>query len=264
MFRDLLEQGMSHSFSMMSMSMDYSHGCLPSDATPFDIQGSIDIGRTGVEGETIRCGPNCYRLKGAGQDVCRTQDFSSITEGPDALHFAYTKVEGPFVLASKVSGTATGDSFDNTGPRTGIMVRSSLDPLAQNFFLSHSPELEANWSARHESNGPTSCDFDGSPDVPCLYLVIEKFAPGDGDFELIGYYSYEVDFLEGVNTCSERETIFEVALRDSGDSYPEEVYVGMAVLYGKESKLYESQFKEIHFAEENMFGDMPFTSRYKI
>lgn len=258
--RGLFEE-LSLSFSMsMSMSMD-TNGCLPSDASPFDIEASVDIGNTGVEGETIRCGPNCYKLKGSGLDVCRQDDFSSLSQGPDALHFAYTKVTGPFVVVSKVCGSATSDSFENESPRTGLMVRESLDPLSQNFFLSHTPDAEANWSARRVTNGQTSCNGDGSPDVPCLYLIIERFAPGDGDFEVIGYYSYEVDFLEGVEACSERKTIFEVAF-DS--SFPEEVYVGMSVLYGKENALYESQFSEIYFDSDNMFRDMPFTSRYTI
>jgi hypothetical protein len=259
-FRNLEDASLSFS---MSMSMD-TESCLPSDAMPFDVEASVDIGNVGnVEGETTRCGPNCYKLKGSGQDVCRQEDyFTSSSERSDAFHFAYTKATGPFVLSAKVCGTGTFDSVSNTYPRTGLMVRSSLDPIAQNFFLSHSPDLEANWSARRETNGQTKCDYDGSPDVPCLYLIIERFAVGDGDYELIGYYSYEVDFLDSVDTCNERQTIFEVAFDNV--TFPDEVYVGMAVLYGKENELYESQFHEIHFANDNMFRDQPFTSRYKI
>lgn len=260
MWRDLLEMSTgSLSFSMsmdMSMSMcSCTDDCLPLDAKPFDIEASWDIGSTGAKGETTRCGPNCYRLKGSGLDMCGVDDSWS-SKAPDALHFSFLEINGPFVLASKVCGGPSGDSFEDIAPRTGLMIRESLDPLAQNFFLSHTPDGEANWSARHETDGPTSCDFDGSVDVPCVYLIVERT-----DSEIIGYYSYEVGFLEGVKMCSQRMTVFEVSFNGT---FADEVLIGMAVLYGRQNTLYESEFHEIHLSDDNMFRDLPFVSQYTI
>lgn len=269
LWRDLLE--MSISSISFSMSMDMSveeyeqcsisctDDCLPSDAKPFDIEASWEIGSTGTQGETTRCGPNCYLLKGSGLDMCATDD--STTEAPDAMHFAFREINGPFVLVSKVCGGSSSDSFEDIAPRVGLMVRESLDPLSKNFFLSHSPDAEANWSARHETDGSTSCDFDGSVDVSCVYLILERSAaPGDGD-KFIGYYSYEVNFLQDVKMCSQRETVFEVGFNGT---MSDEVLIGMAVLYGRENALYESEFHEIYLSDDNMFGDLPFVTRVTI
>ena len=238
MWRELLENSESMSMSMSSETTcpTCSTNCLPNDASPFDIVGSTDIGDTKLQGASTRCGPNCYVLKGSGQDVCETDD----EKHPDTLHFSYTKVSGPFILAAQVCGPMSGLS-DMPLARTGLMIRESLEPMAKNIYLSHSPDAQATWSSRNETNGETACDFHGSPDVPCLWHFLQRFAPGEGPAEFVGHYFYDEE-----NTCKFQEAIDSIEYRDI--TFPDEVFVGMAVLYGKENELYESQFNEIHFA----------------
>jgi hypothetical protein len=199
--------------------------------------GSTDIGDTKEKGESTQCGPNCYVLKGSGQDVCFVED-----KRPDAMHFAYTKVSGTFILAAKVCGPSP-DNFNSPQARTGLMIRENLDPTAKNIYLSHTPDYQAEWSYRNETNGETFCNSDGSPDVPCLWLFLQRLAPGDGPTEFVGYYFYDFD-----NTCNFQQATFP-PISYTDITFPDEVYVGMAVLSGRENELYESQFNEIHFAE---------------
>jgi hypothetical protein len=240
LWRDLME----HPAESMSMSMDTvcpmcSQNCLPPNASPFDIMGSTDIGDTKEKGKSTQCGPNCYVLKGSGQDVCEDED----RRRPDALHFAYTKVSGPFILAAQVCGPMP-EGLDRQYARTGLMIRENLDPMAKNMYLSHTPNYQAKWSYRTETNGETFCSGDGSPDVPCLWLFLQRLTPGEGLTEFIGYYFYDFD-----NTCNFQQATFP-PIRYNGITFPDEVYVGMAVLYGRENELYGTQFNEIHFADK--------------
>jgi hypothetical protein len=236
MWRELMEHSESMSISLDTVCSKCSNNCLPNDASPFDIMGSADIGDTKLQGTSTQCGPNCYVLKGSGQDVCEAED----KKNPDAVHFSYTKVSGPFILAAQVCGPRSAFS-DMPLARTGLMIRESLDPMAKNIYHSHTPDAQATWSSRYETNGETSCGFHGSPDVPCLWHFLQRFAPDEGPTEFVGYYYYDDD-----NTCNFQEAIDPIKYSDI--TFPDEVYVGMAVLYGKENELYESHFNDIHFA----------------
>lgn len=236
MWRELMEHSESMSMDLDTDCPTCSKNCLPNDASPFDIMGSTDIGDTRDKGTSFQCGPNCYVLKGSGQDVCEVED----KKHPDAVHFSYTKVSGPFILAAQVCGPMSAIS-DMPLARTGLMIRESLDPMAKNIYLSHTPDYQATWSSRNETNGETSCDFHGSPDVPCLWHFLQRFAPDEGPAEFVGYYFYDYG-----NTCNFQEAIDSIEYNHI--TFPDEVYVGMAVLYGKENELYESHFNEIHFA----------------
>jgi hypothetical protein len=240
MWRELMEHpGESISMSKGTHCPICSQNCLPSNASPFDIMGSTDIGDTKEKGKSTQCGPNCYVLKGSGQDVCEDED----RKGPDAVHIAYTKVSGTFILAAKVCGPNP-NTFDSPQARTGLMIRENLDPMAKNIYFSHTPNYQAKWSYRNETNGETFCNSDGSPDVPCLWHFLQRLAPGVGPAEFVGYYFYDDD-----NTCNFQQATLE-PIRYNDIAFPDEVYVGMAVLYGRENELYESQFNEIHFAKK--------------
>lgn len=236
MWRELMEHTESMNMSLDTDCPTCSKNCLPNNASPFAIMGSTDIGDTKLKGTITQCGPNCYVLKGSGQDVCEAED----KKRPDAVHFSYTKVSGPFILAAQVCGPMSAIS-DMPLARTGLMIRESLDPMSKNIYLSHTPDYQANWSFRDETNGETYCDFHGSPDVPCLWHFLQRFAPDEGPAEFVGYYFYDFD-----NICNFQDAIGSIQYHDI--TFPDQVYVGMAVLYGKENELYESQFNEIHFA----------------
>ena len=157
------------------------------------------------------------------------------------FRFAYKKVSGRhFSLRAKVCGVNCdgGDGFDGQFGRTGLMIRESLDPLAKNIFVSHSPNGQADWSYRSEYGGATFDDFDGSPDVPCLWITLER---NNDDF--LFSYAYE-----GQDECDMESEFLEDLNGQKTIAMPEDVFVGLAVSTGvKEQYCWytEAEFRHI-------------------
>ena len=103
----------------MSLVDGAADTCLPTNAVPFDTDGSI--GTIKRKGSAERCGPKCYSLKGMNSKnvLCRNK----IVDTADHAHFTYTTVSGSFMLISQVCGMSSGFSS-----QAGLMVRESLDP----------------------------------------------------------------------------------------------------------------------------------------
>ena len=195
----------------MSLVDGAADTCLPTNAVPFDTDGSI--GTIKRKGSTERCGPNCYSLKGVNSKnvLCRNK----IVDTADHAHFTYTTVSGSFMLISQVCGMSSGFSS-----QAGLMVRESLDPDAKSIFLSHSPNQFPSWHFRS---------------MTCVWLALERLPSGD----FVGYYLYD-ETEHGDGICSFADLFPPIAF--NGYDFPSKVYVGMTVLKGKH------EFNEIHFA----------------
>lgn len=196
--------------------------CVPQDEPQFMIDDNVNIGDTLLHpgpGFTRSCGLDCYRVKDSGDDPPFDPELG------DTLRFAYKEVSGRhFSLRSKVCGVDCDgdDGFAGQFGRTGLMIRESLDPLAKNIFASHSANGQADWSYRSAYGGATLDGFDGSPDVPCLWITLER---NNDDF----FFSYA---YEGQDACDmEPEFLEDLNGRVTIDM-PDDVLVGLAVSTG--------------------------------
>ena len=102
-----------------------------------------------------------------------------------------------------------------------MTVRESLDPFARNIFVSHTPNLSADWSWRTESNGDTVFGEDGSPDVPCLWITLVRER---NDFTFS--YAYESDEAGG---CKLDGDFVEHLTQTVTIDMVDDVLVGLAV-----------------------------------
>ncbi|KAL9190363.1 hypothetical protein ACHAXT_007574 [Thalassiosira profunda] len=203
----------------LALSLDRSP-CADPKVPPFVIDGNQDIGDVllhGGPGFVAECGPDCYTVKDNGDDPPYDPELG------DTLRFAYKKISrNHFSIRSRVCGVKC-DGEEDAGMqlyfgRVGLMVRETLDPFARNVFVSHSPQGQADWSFRTEPGGGSIVEFDGSPDVECLWITLAR----DGD-EFIGSYAYE-----GNDMCSVSE--YEIALHlHFKVDMPETVFLGLAV-----------------------------------
>lgn len=196
--------------------------CVSQSVPEFVIDSNVNIGDTLYHpgpGFAISCGINCYRVKDSGDDPPFDPELG------DTLRFAYKKISGRrFSIRSKVCGMDCdgSDGFVGQFGRTGLMIRGGLDPLSKNIFVSHSPNGQADWSHRSEYGGATMDGFDGSPDVPCLWITLERI---NDDF--LFSYAYE-----GQDDCDmEPEFLKDLNGRVTIDM-PDEVFVGLAVSTG--------------------------------
>ena len=150
--------------------------CVPPNVPLFDIDDNVDIGDTLTRpGPAFAkaCGPRCYNVKDNGDDPPFDPQYG------DTLRFAYKQVSSyNFIFRSLVCGTVCddgqGDPEMTQFGRTGLMVRESLDPLAMNVFASHQRDAQADWSYRTKYNESSTYDFNGSPDVECLWITLER------------------------------------------------------------------------------------------
>lgn len=218
--RTLLDDGLS-----LSMSMDLT-SCVPPDVPEFIIDDNVDIGDVLIRpgpGFARKCGDDCYTVKDNGDDPPTDPELG------DTLRFAYKQVSSnAFSIRSRVCGTEC-DIFDSGGVdsdqfgRTGLMVREDLDPLARNIFVSHEPNLNAEWSYRTEFGGTNDGGKDFSLDVTCLWITLER---NGNDFTFS--YTYEgeekceLDELNNLDYLTQTVTI----------NMPEDVLVGLAVSTG--------------------------------
>ena len=152
-----------------------------------------------------------------------------------------TSTSTNFSIKSRTCGVKCygdeGQPFGTIQGRVGLEVRQSLDPLAANIFISHQPDLKADWSWREVYNGMYHSDGDGSPDVPCLWITLTR----NGD-TFTSTYAYdpqkpgevcESDFDIG---CLDKE----VEINMSGT-----VYVGLAVSSG----VYDGDYSSCEFTK---------------
>jgi hypothetical protein len=190
--------------------------CVPPNVPLFTIDEDVDIGDTLIRpGPAFakRCGARCFDVKDNG----------------DTLRFAYKTVSSyNFVFRSLVCGTVCDGHQDPEMTQfgsTGLMVRQSLDPLAVHVFASHQRDAQADWSYRTGYGELPTFGFDGSPDVECLWITLER---DQNEFTFSYAYPSEqqedqcaidVDFLDNLTTTV---TI----------DMPEQVLVGLAVSTG--------------------------------
>ena len=173
--------------------------CVDQTVQEFIIDDSEDIGDVLLHngpGFTSKCAQSdCYTLKDNGDDPPYDPELG------DTLRFAYKQITSDsFSLSSRVCGVAC-DGEDKAGiplyfGRVGLMVRDSLDPFARNIFVSHSPMGQAEYSYRNVTGGDTFEDFDGSPDVECLWITLVR----DNRNTFSASYAYE-----GIDSCDRNE-----------------------------------------------------------
>ena len=141
----------------------------------------------------------------------------------DTLRFAYKQITSEsFSITSRVCGV-TCDGEDEAGiplyfGRVGLMVRDSLDPFARNMFVSHSPHGQAEFSYRNVTGGDTFDDYDGSPDVECLWITLVR----DDMKTFSASYAYE-----GIDSCDRNE--IQYPKLSSSIDMDKTVFVGLAV-----------------------------------
>jgi len=173
--------------------------CVDPTVPEFVIDDSQDIGDVLLHngpGFTNKCAqPDCYTLKDNGDDPPYDPELG------DTLRFVYKEITSEsFSLSSRVCGVAC-DGEDKAGiplyfGRVGLMVRDSLDPFSRNIFVSHSPMGQAEYSYRNVTGGDTFDDFDGSPDVKCLWITLVR----DDRNTFSASYAYE-----GIDSCDRNE-----------------------------------------------------------
>lgn len=194
--------------------------CVDQTVPEFVIDDSQDIGDVlfhNGPGFTNKCGPDCYTLKDNGDDPPYDPELG------DTLRFAYKEITSDsFSISSRVCGV-TCDGEDKAGiplyfGRVGLMVRDSLDPFARNIFVSHSPNGQSDFSYRNVTGGDTFEDFDGSPDVECLWIALVR----DNRNIFSASYAYE-----GIDSCDRNEIPYP-NLSFSIDM-DKTVFVGLAV-----------------------------------
>ena len=206
----------------MSMSMDYEDksSCVPPDVPEFVIDDNVNIGDTLFHpgpGFARKCGSDCYTVKDSGDDP----DFDP--ELGDTLRFAYKRVSSNnFSIRSRVCGTVCdgNDGYSGQFGRTGLMVRESLDPLARNIYASHSPNGQADWSYRTEPGALWVFGADGSPDVPCLWITLERAA---NQFT----FSYAYEGGDDKHSC-ELDDVLDLTQTVTIEM-PKDVFVGLGV-----------------------------------
>lgn len=157
-----------------SMSMPLQTTCVPPNVPEFIIDEDVDIGDVLIRpgpGFARKCGEDCYLVKDNGDDPPNDPELG------DTLRYAYKQIDSDkFSIRSRVCKSDC-DSENNVSlgyGRVGVMVRESLDPLAKNAFVSHTPDLSAEWSYRPETGGASITTEEFTPDVPCLWLTLER------------------------------------------------------------------------------------------
>jgi hypothetical protein len=216
--------------------------CVILPTTPlFVIDDDVDIGDTldrPGPAFAASCGPRCYDVKDNGDDPPFDPHLG------DTLRFAYKEItSSEFFFRAKVCGTkCDGEEWrwgDSILGRSGLMVRESLDPMSKNLFVSHQPHYQADWSYRLDTNGGSSQNFDGSPDVECLWITLERHSQERFTFS----YSYEshVDHNCGIEDWEMLNTTITIP------DMAETVLVGLGVSTGVSPPF--CRFTEARFSE---------------
>lgn len=162
--------------------------CVDPRVPEFVIDDNVDVGDTLFRpgpAFAARCGPDCYTVKDNGDDPPFDPELG------DTLRFPYKEVtSNNFSVRARICGVGCDGQADAGARlyfgRTGLMIRDSLDPLARNVFVSHSPDGQADWSYRTVPGGESIVNMDGSPDVLCLWVYLAR----NGN-EFSGSYEYE-------------------------------------------------------------------------
>eukprot|EP00984_Skeletonema_dohrnii_P003546 scaffold1192_cov83-Skeletonema_dohrnii-CCMP3373.AAC.4 len=166
-----------------SYSMSYGPGCERSkcvdpDVPRFIVDRSVDIGDTLLQKEPDmpkRCGCDCYTLKDSGKPPFDL-------ELGDTQRFAYREVTSTnFSIKSRTCGVKCYVGDEIVQPpiqldygRVGLEVRQSLDPFSANVFISHVPQLRAEWSWREKYNETPSGGVHYSLDETCLWISLTR------------------------------------------------------------------------------------------
>jgi hypothetical protein len=220
--------------------------CAVPPTTPlFLIDDNVDIGDIlgyPTPAFARSCGPRCYDVKDNGDDPPYDPELG------DTLRFAYKEISSTkFMFRAKVCGTNCNDrpwTWDSgILGSVGLMVRESLDPFAKNLFVSHEPHSQATWSYRLQTGGPATYDFDGSPDVECLWISLERLSRDVFRF----MYNYE-----GNDGCTTNEwNLLDTTI--TIDDMPETVLLGLGVSSGiapPYCPFTEARFSHIQLEEE--------------
>jgi len=107
--------------------------------------------------------------------------------------------------------------------RVGLEVRQSLDPFSANVFISHVPQLRAEWSGREKYNGTPFGGVDYSPDETCLWITLTR----KGD-KFTWTYAYDA-YIPGEECESEFDIDLGFDPVEVVIDISETVYVGLAV-----------------------------------
>jgi len=207
---------------------DDSSPCVDAAIPEFIIHGNTDIGDPSPDegpGSAVKCGPNCYTVQDNNGDYY-PPPFDPFMG--DKLHFAYKVVaSNDFSIQARVCGVDCVGGYSNGEVlfpgRAGLMIRESLDPFATNAFVSHQPNWQADWSYRTVAGGETMYGMDGSPDVTCLWIYLER---KNGNM-FTSAYAYD----DGSNSPCGRQSFEEMEWLNLTLSIemPEQVFVGLAV-----------------------------------
>ena len=208
-----------------------SSSCVDPKLPKFVIDADQDIGdplyhEPEAPGYVSKCGSDCYTVMDNG-DV---PPFDP--ELGDTLRFAYKEIKSDnFSIRSRVCGVKC-DGEEDAGQslhfgRAGLMVRESLDPLARNVFVSHSPYDQVEWTFRPVEGGDTMTNWHGSHDVECLWITLVR----NGD-NFVATYAYKggerIDNESTDYSCDGLEIgdpILSFTIKDMSSK----VYVGLAV-----------------------------------
>ena len=163
--------------------------CVDPKLPKFIIDADQDIGdplyhEPEAPGYVSKCGSDCYTVMDNGDDPPFDPELG------DTLRFAYKEIKSDnFSIRSRVCGVKC-DGEEDAGQslhfgRAGLMIRESLDPLARNVFVSHSPYDQVEWTFRPVEDGDTMTNWHGSHDVECLWITLVR----NGD-NFVATYAY--------------------------------------------------------------------------
>jgi len=228
--------------SVPEVCLPKSYCAIPPSSRLFIVDDDVNIGDVLMHpgpGFAASCGPRCYNVKDSGDDPPFDPELG------DTLRFAYKEVSADkFHFRAKVCGTKCDDedwTFESMFlGDTGLMVRESLDPLSKNLFAGHQPHYQATWSYRTATYGGSIRGFDGSPDVECLWVNLDRHSQEEFSFSY-NYPSYddECAIEEGESLVNTTVTIPDM---------PTTVFVGLAVSTGVSPpfcRYTEARFSEI-------------------
>jgi regulation of enolase protein 1 (concanavalin A-like superfamily) len=117
-----------------------------------------DVGDVGITGETtFDAATSTFTLKGAGKDIWGNAD---------SFHFAYRMMTGDGVIVARVLKLQN----INSATKGGVMIRQSLDPAAENAFMTLTPS-KGSYFQRRLSAGASTIATSGGTTIKAPYWV---------------------------------------------------------------------------------------------
>jgi hypothetical protein len=222
--------------------------CVVPPSTPlFEIAQDVDIGDTlDRPGPAFlkSCGPRCYDMKDNGDDPPYDPEYG------DTMRFAYREVDYEhFRFRAKACVTHCKDTpwkdvedfYAADFGSIGLMVRESLDPLSKKLFVSHRPFYAVDWSYRSEQGADHIESLNGSQDVECLWITLERKSKDEFHF----YYQY-ISYTDeecGIGEWQMEENTIQL------NDMSEKILVGLGISSHIPDEWYQCPHTQARFSE---------------